>query len=85
MIPSEGFMYNPCLNWGATEFAISRAIVELRAQHEYISARTIADHIGISRLSVVRALRKMIAAGLVSRGEGSIRLGGYRYEYHGTR
>lgn len=73
-------------SWGVTEFAISRAIIELRAKNEYISARTMADHIGCSRLTVVRSLRRMIAAGIVTRGAGDPKsLGGYRYEYHGSR
>ena len=71
--------------FGATEFAITRAIIELRQRNDYISAQMIADHISCERHTVHKALKRLIDQGQVLRGEGSKRGGGYKYDYVGTR
>lgn len=73
-------MFMPEKNLGIGEFAVSRAIQELREQHDFISARMIAEHIGCEQTAVYRAMKNLKAAGKLRRGKGSARKGGYKYE-----
>jgi predicted transcriptional regulator len=72
-------MFMDQLNLGAIEFAVSRAIPELHEDHDYISARQIADHIGCERTCIYRAIRRLKAAGRLQRLEYKPRNGGSKY------
>lgn len=70
-------------NLGLSDFAVSRAIKELRENHRLINADMIAEYIGCSRDTVYRSMRRLKQAGKLEQGAGSITQGGYEYEYVG--
>lgn len=75
-------------NLGLREYAVSRAIIELRETHEYINAEMIADHIRCSTRTVYSALTVLQSAKQVRRGQCANLhggKGGYAYEYIGDR
>jgi predicted transcriptional regulator len=72
-------MFMPERNLGISEFAVSRAIMELNQQHERLTATMIAEHIGCEKTAVYRAIARLKEAGKLLRGEGSPKAGGYRY------
>lgn len=76
-------MFMPNKNLGITDFAVSRAIMELHEEHDLINAQMIADKINGEETAVYRSLKNLKEAGLVSVCGGSRRAGGYRYEYTG--
>lgn len=78
-------MFMASKNFGAMEFAVTRAIRELREDHEFISSFMIAEHISSHPITVQRSLRRLIRAGMVIRGDGSPAQRGFRYDYIGTR
>lgn len=68
---------------GITEYAVSRAIIELQSEKRLITFDMIADRIGGGKTSVNDAIVRMLQSGALVRIDGSPRAGGYRYEYHG--
>lgn len=76
-------MFVMSLNTGISEFAVSRAIIELQQHHDLITAEMIADHIGGGVATVYRSIQNLEKSGLLIRERGSSRQGGYRYEYRG--
>lgn len=76
-------MYQPHLNMGITEYAVSRAILELQEEHHHISYEMIADRIGGGVSTVGKTVTHMIRCGMLRRVSGSTRAGGYRYVYRG--
>lgn len=76
-------MYMEQKNLGITDYAVSRAIMELQDQHDVINADMIAEHINGERTAVYRSMRKLKQAKFLVRGDGSPRAGGYQYEYTG--
>lgn len=68
-------------NLGLSDFAVSRAINELREQYRFLSAHMVAEYIGCSPDTVYRSMRRLKEAGKLKQGAGSITQGGYEYEY----
>lgn len=66
-----------------TEYAVSRAIIELQQKHQLISYEMVANHIGSSVNTVGTSVIRMMECGALIRLHGSTRAGGYRYEYSG--
>lgn len=76
-------MFMPTKNLGITDYAVSRAIMELHKKHELINARMIAEHINGEQTAVYRSLKTLKNADLVRVVDGSARAGGFKYEYIG--
>lgn len=72
-------MFTARNNLGLSEYAVSRALLELNCQEEYIPIRSVANHIGCSIRTVERALKRLMEAEVVVRIDGNNRLGGHRY------
>jgi predicted transcriptional regulator len=70
-------------NLSITDYAVSRAIMELNKCHELITAEMIAEHINGGASTVYRSLKHLKDSNLVQVSGGSSRNGGYRYEYLG--
>jgi len=70
--------YTETANMGIKEFAVSRAIHELRTRGEPISRLRIAEYIGMAERQVTEALRQLERCGFLRR-YGTSR-GGYTYE-----
>jgi predicted transcriptional regulator len=75
--------YQAYLNMGITEYAVSRAIMELQKEHNLISYKMIADRIGGGTTAVGESVKHMMKSQTLIRIEGSSRAGGYRYDYLG--
>ncbi|MEM9954349.1 MAG: hypothetical protein AAF846_22250 [Chloroflexota bacterium] len=73
----------PERNLGITDYAVSRAIMELHQQYELINAQMIAERINGERTAVYRSIRTLREADLLEIKYGSSRAGGFRYEYKG--
>ena len=69
----------PERNIGIAEYAVMKALDELQSDVNKISSTDIADLISCDRKTVQRAIRSLIAAGKVRRGDGSSRQGGFQY------
>jgi predicted transcriptional regulator len=65
---------------GLSEFAISRALLELQCDREYISIAMVATHVGCSNRTVKRAMKRLIESNTVVRLDGCRTKGGYRYD-----
>jgi len=73
-------MFMATKNLGVMDQAILNAIAELHKEHDLISARKIASYINVSDKTVYRSLQRLRAAGMVQRGCGAPKKGGYRYD-----
>ncbi len=73
-------MFDPGRNMGLSEFAVSRALVEMNSEREYVSVAVIAAHVGCSDRTVKRAMKRLIDANAIVRLDGSTSKGGYRYD-----
>lgn len=72
-------MFRRELNMGLPDYAVSRAIPELRGDEQPITYQQIAVHIGCSRATVERAMRNLMDAGHVVRLDDSKFRGPSRY------
>ena len=72
-------MYDPKANMGLPEFAVSRALIELQSEREYVSIAAVASHVGCSTRTVKRAMKRLIETNTIVRLDGSRSKGGYRY------
>lgn len=70
-------------NLSITDYAVSRAIMELHENHDLINARMIADHINAGTTAVYSSIANLKKAELLHIKGGSARSGGFRYEYTG--
>lgn len=76
-------MFMPANNLSITDYAVSRAIMELHEQHKLINAQMIAKKINGEETAVYRSLKNLKQADLVKVSGGSARAGGFVYEYLG--
>lgn len=70
--------YDMALDVGITDYAVSRAIMELNKHHDRYSSEEIAQHIGCSVVTVRRTLPRLIKAKRVTREGDNHR--GYKFE-----
>lgn len=76
-------MFMAALNLSITDYAVSRAIMELHQEHEYINAQMIAEKINGEQTAVYRSFKNLKDAKLLRVSGGSARTGGFIYEYLG--
>lgn len=70
--------YQMALDVGITDYAVSRAIMELNEVHDRYSSEEIARHIGCSVVTVRRTLPRLINAKMITRTGNNHR--GYKFE-----
>lgn len=76
-------MFMASKNLNITDYAVSRAIMELHECHDLITAQMIATKINGERRTVYRSIKRLTDADMLQVLRGSSRGGGYAYKYVG--